>query len=132
MPDSFVGWSFTTVRTGEARFGFPEPAKSVECRQIYEQATKTKAPDRVQERDGFGSILQVCDTMLTFVAAARAAGPALDHASFIAAVQRLGFIEEAAWGGGAFGPGKLDLNDRTRVLRFEAGCKCWKPTTPFE
>ena len=44
----------------------------------------------------------------------------------------IGFVEEAAWGGGAFGPGKLDLNDRTRTIRWSYDCKCWKPATPFE
>ena len=135
MPDNFNGWSFTTVRTGEARFGFPEVPKAVECREIYEQMTKSKAPPRNGadgERNTYGSIMQVCDTMLTFVAAARGAGATLDHASFVAAVQRLGPVETAAWGGGAFGPGKLDLNDRTRVLRFEPPCKCWKPIGQFE
>lgn len=135
MPESFVGWNFTTARTGEARFGFPEPARSVQCRQVYEQMTKSAAPPRNgsdAERNTYGSILQACDTMSTFVAAARAAGPTLDQASFISAIQRLGYVETAAWGGGAFGPGKLDLNDRTRVLRFQSDCKCWKPTGQFE
>jgi ABC-type branched-subunit amino acid transport system substrate-binding protein len=135
MPDNFNGYSFTSVRTGEARFGFPEPPKSVQCRQIYEQATKSKAPPRSgtdQEINAYGSILQACDTMLTFVAAARAAGPTLDQATFMNAVQHLGFVDLAAWGGGSFGAGKLDLTDRTRVLRSDAGCKCWKPTGQFE
>ena len=135
MPDNFNAYSFTTVRTGEARFGFPELAKSVQCRQIYEQMTKTAAPPRNgtdSERNTYGSILQACDTMQIFVAAARAAGPTLDQSSFINAVQHLGFIDTAAWGGGSFGPGKLDLNDRTRILRSDAGCKCWKPTGQFE
>jgi hypothetical protein len=70
--------------------------------------------------------------MQIFVAAARAAGPTLDQSSFIAGIQRLGYIDTAAWGGGSFGPGKLDLNDRTRILRFQADCKCWKPTGQFE
>jgi ABC-type branched-subunit amino acid transport system substrate-binding protein len=135
MPDNFNGYSFTTVRTGEARFGFPELAKSVQCRQIYEQMTKSAAPPRNgtdAERNTYGSILQACDTMQIFVAAARAAGPTLDQSSFIAGIQRLGYIDTAAWGGGSFGPGKLDLNDRTRILRFQADCKCWKPTGQFE
>ena len=135
MPDNFNGYSFTTVRTGEARFGFPEPAKSVQCRQIYEQMTKSAAPPRNgsdSERNTYGSILQACDTMQIFVAAARAAGSTLDQSTFINGIQHLGFIDTAAWGGGSFGPGKLDLNDRTRILRSDSACKCWRPTGQFE
>jgi hypothetical protein len=47
------------------------------------------------------------------------------------AVPRLGAIDEAAWGGGSYGPGKFDLNDQTRINRWFADCKCWKPTSPF-
>ena len=135
MPETWNAWSFTTVRTGEGRFNFPEQPPSARCREIYEQMTKSKAPPRngtQAERDGFGSILQACDTLLTFTAAARAAGPTLDYPSFVDAVQRLPFVDTAAWGGGSFGPGKLDLNDRTRILRFDGSCKCWKPTGQFE
>jgi hypothetical protein len=108
----------------------PEPPQAVRCRSIFEQMTHTKSPTRGSDFSGL--IMQVCDSMLTFAAAARAAGPVLDQATFVAATQQLGPIEEAAWGGGSFGPGKLDLNDRTRILRWSADCKCWKPTTPFE
>lgn len=130
MPASFDGaYSVVTVRTGEWRTGTPEPAPAARCRQIFEQMTKTKAPDR--GTDFYGSIMQICDAYLLFAGVARAA-PALDQASFMAAAQRLGHVDEAAWGGGSLGPGKFDLNDATRIIRWHADCKCWKPATPFE
>ena len=89
--------------------------------------THTKSPAFGSDFSGF--IAQACDAVFTFAAAARSAGPTLDHASFIAATQRLGSLELAGWSGGAFGLGKLDLHDRTRVLRWHADCKCWKPAT---
>ena len=130
MPAGFDGaYSVVTVRTGEWRTGTPEPSPAVRCRQIYEQMTKTKAPPR--GTDFHGSILQICDTFLLFARIARAA-PTLDQASFMAAAQRTGRVEEAAWGGGSLGPGKFDLNDATRIIRWHLDCKCWKPATPFE
>jgi ABC-type branched-subunit amino acid transport system substrate-binding protein len=131
MPSSFDGaWSFSTVRAGDYKAGLPEPPQAARCRAIFEQVTRTKAPSYGSDFSGF--IGQACDAMLTFASAAHAAGPTLDQASLIAATQGLGSIELAGWGGGSFGPGKLDLNDRTRILRWFANCKCWKPTTPFQ
>jgi ABC-type branched-subunit amino acid transport system substrate-binding protein len=130
MPAGFEGaYSVVTVRTGEWRVGAPVPPRAAECIRIFEQVTKTKAPERGQ--DFHGSILQICDTFLLFTRIARAA-PTLDQASFMAAAQRVGRVETAAWGGGSLGPGKFDLNDATRIIRWHLDCKCWKPATPFE
>ncbi|MCU1462041.1 MAG: hypothetical protein JWO37_2116 [Acidimicrobiales bacterium] len=131
MPSSFDGsYSFSTARVGDYKAGLPESPQALRCKAIFEQMTHTKAPAYGQDFSGF--IGTACDAVLTFASAARGAGPTLDQASFIAATQRLGSLDLAAWGGGSFGPGKLDLNDRTRILRWFAACKCWKPTTPFE
>ena len=130
MPASFAGaYSITSVRTSEERVGIPEPPQAGRCRQIFEQMSKTKLAPRGD--DSYGLTMQACDTLLVFAAAARAAGPTLSPGSFVAGIQRVGTVDSAAWGGGAFGPGKLDLNDQTRINRWSADCKCWKPTTPF-
>jgi len=130
MPASFAGaYAVTTVALGKSIAGTPESAQAARCRQIFEQQTHTAAPARGS--DFYGLILQTCDTYLAFAQAARGAGPKLDQASFMGAVQRLGRIEEAAFGGGSFAPGKFDLNDDTRINRWSADCKCWKPASPF-
>ena len=130
MPASFEGaFSVTSVRTSEDKVGIPEPPQAVRCREIFRQVTGTQPGRRGEDR--YGSALQACDVLLLFAAAARGAGPELSQASFVRAVQGLGPVESAAWGGGAFAPGKLDLNDNYRINRFSTGCRCWKPTTTF-
>lgn len=130
MPASFDGsYSITTTRTGEVTANIPEPPQASVCRQIYEKTSGSKVPPRGQ--DTYGLTMIDCDTMLAFAAGARSAGAGLTYASFLAGIQRLGAIPEAGWGGGSFGPGKLDLNDQTRINRWSKDCKCWKPTTPF-
>lgn len=128
MPDSFEAFSVTTVRTGEVRANIPEGPKAVQCREIFERMAKEKLAPRGE--DNYGLVMQACDAVLVFAAAARAASP-LTHATFVSAIQGLGTIDSAAWGGGTFRPGKLDLNDNTRINRFSNDCKCWMPTTPF-
>ena len=129
MPASFDGFSITTTRTNEEKVGYPEPAQATPCRQIYEQTTGTKLGARGS--DSYGLTLTDCDTILVFAAVARAAGANLTQESFIAGAQRVGSLPEARWGGGAFGSGKLDFNDQTRISRYSKDCKCWLPTGPF-
>jgi ABC-type branched-subunit amino acid transport system substrate-binding protein len=129
MPASFQGASVTTTRTNEERVGMPEPPQAVQCREIYERMTGSKLD--VRGSDSYGLAITDCDSVLVFAAVARAAGSELTAASFVAGAQRMGPIPEARWGGGAFGPGKLDLNDQYRISRYSSDCKCWKPATPF-
>jgi len=130
MPPSFAGaYSITSVRTGEHRMGTPPPSKAPGCGATFEKYSKTKLPKWGE--DNYGLIMQTCDVMRIFAGAARGAGPNLTASTFIAAAQRLGASDQAAWGAGSFGPGKLDFNDQTRINRWSADCKCWKPSTPF-
>lgn len=48
----------------------------------------------------------------------------LTRATCTEAVQRLGPVAVPWYLGGSFGPGKTDLTDTVRFIRWHAGCGC--------
>jgi len=130
MPASYQGTvSITATRTGEWRANIPEPAADAACRTIYEQATGKTMPRNNGTSTNGQYIITVenCGMTQILAAAARAAGPNLTRASFVAAFPGLGAVNTPYFMGGAFGQDKPDYADVVRTTSWYADCKCWKP-----
>lgn len=130
MPSSFDGAiALTSMRWGEWRRDAPEPAPDAHCRKLYEEASgQTLARNTGDDTNQtYGTMMFACGVTAVFHAAAKAAGPMLTRATFAAAVQRLGSVPVPWYLGGSFGPGKTDLTDTVRFIRWQADCSCYMP-----
>jgi ABC-type branched-subunit amino acid transport system substrate-binding protein len=130
MPQTYDGTiGVVSERVNEQHANVAPNGAAVECRKIWEQQTHQTAP--AQGIAAYGSIMQSCTALLTFTAAANAAGPDLTRTAWSAAMQRIGSFEATQWGPGSFRPGKFDFPDQYRLEKWYYSCKCWKPAGPF-
>ena len=128
MPASFDGnVAVTATRTGEWRVNQPEPAKEASCRTVYETRTKTRIP---RGETTYGLATNACNLLGLLEAGAASSSP-MTVESFTAGVARLGRVQLANVAAASFQPSKHDAADEIRMLRWEAGCKCWKPSSQF-
>lgn len=135
MPDSFDGTLITTNRTGERRLGMPEPAFDAECREIYEQRTGKKLNEDNAE---YAFSIRGCTLMRLFELGGKVVGPDLTRTRLSGAIQSLGEVPLATFGGGGFAPGKFGAADLVRTAVFDPPCEggngrnpCWTPVDDF-
>ncbi|MEX2555428.1 MAG: ABC transporter substrate-binding protein [Actinomycetota bacterium] len=129
MPQSFDGTiGFTTLRTGEARAGLPEPAFDAQCRATYNKATGKNIARGTTENQ---LIMQQCTIVELFQDAALRAGVTLTRDRLAAAFQALGPVTIANSGRGSLGPGKLGAGDQIRTVRWSFACKCYLHVSGF-
>jgi hypothetical protein len=67
-----------------------------------------------------------CAIFDAWVAAATAAGPNLNRASFAAAMEQQGRVAIPSTLDGSFGPGKHDAVDFEREVAWHKSCTCWE------
>ena len=134
MPQSFDGAiAMTSQRFAEWRANIAEDPNDAKCRELYEKATGESVPRSVDgstSNSAYPVILYACGFVRVFEAAAKAAGVNLTREGFEAAVQRLGPTTAAWYLPGGFGPGKTDLADSVRLLKFQFSCRCWHVAGP--
>ena len=139
MPASFQGTAITTMRTGEWRVNYPEPAVDAACQEIYADHSGDD-PDR-SEANYSGAMIS-CGMVGLFARAAVGAGQELTRERWVTGIQRIGAIPYPYFGGMSFGPGKVDGADPIRTLVFEPSCPapegqggggppCWMPVSDF-
>lgn len=131
MPPSFDGaYNFSTSRQGDWRTdGFDTPGPRIEaCEKLYEDAT---GEDIEWGQNDHALTMAWCTQINIFELAAKAAGVNLTAASFSQAITTIGEVPTTIYSGGVFAPGKTDLNDRYRTLRWSAVCRCFNPTDRF-
>lgn len=130
MPNSFDGAVLiTTYRTGEEKVGVGENEDERKCREVYERRTGRTLPPKGDNEHGI--TVSNCTTLDAFLAGAARAGPELTRESFSQGVQAIGTFPMSIWGGGSFGPGKLDAADLVRSAAWFSDCRCIKPTSDF-
>jgi hypothetical protein len=128
MPASFRAVGVTASRVGEWRAGIPEPAVDGACRKIYTAATGAN-PAR---GDNVYAAMDVsCGVVDVFARGARAAGPVLTRAGYVAALQQIGSIGYPYFGGFSYRPGKRDGTDPIRLITYRPSCTCWLPAGNF-
>jgi len=133
MPATFEGAiGMTMQRYAEWRDGVPEHPGDARCRELYEKATGERQPRNkgAESNSAYPVIMFACGYTQVFEAMAKAAGTELTRPRFLAALGRLGPIDTGFYLGGAFRPGKSDLTDRYRLLRYQARCRCWRTASP--
>jgi hypothetical protein len=124
-----VGWGpyddFTDVPPSQVS---PAVAK---CLAIFRKGGIAPPADRGQ----VNQYLSFCATYQLFATIARAAGPDLTKASFIAAGERLGraYDDPFAIGGASLrGPGRHEGITAWQPISYVEGCDCFRPTGPVE
>ena len=130
MPASYEGTlTVTNARESEWRANRPPPALANECKETYERNSGTKLAERGTNEHTLTLIY--CDLVRAFVAGMRAGGAATTKEQFPAAMGRVGAMQWASWGDGAFRPGKSDGGDWVILQRWRADCKCFHPVGDF-
>jgi len=131
MPRSFTNAVLITgTRMGEFRDpNRPESSTAKACKAIYESRSSRKLA--AWGTNEYALTMNFCDALTYFERAATTAGTGLTAATLNAGVQSLGPVPSASLGGGAFGPGKPDMNDLVRHSTWQFSCTCWMPVDQF-
>lgn len=98
-----------------------------ECAQVR-KGVKGSGPMPARGTTNYQAAMALCADFRTVVAAASAAGKDLTRTSFVDAMRKTP-VDLGTGGKASFGPDKPDAPDQVRMMRFEASCKCWKPTS---
>lgn len=130
MPESYNGTiGITTYRVGEHRIGIGETPEEKRCRAIYEKHSGRKLAEKGQNEHGLTQ--GNCTTVTALFKAAENAGQTLTRDTLIAGVRQIGTFPMSMWGGGSFGPNKLDAADPVRTIVWKSDCRCLIPTSGF-
>lgn len=128
MPRSYDGTvGITTYRVGEEKIGVGEKPEEKRCRAVYEKHTGRKLA--AKGHNEYGLTQSNCTTVTALFNAASNAGPTLTRDTLVAGVQQIGSFPMSMWGGGSFGPNKLDAADLLRTVVWKADCRCLMPTS---
>jgi hypothetical protein len=130
MPASFDGTiGISSLQNGEARVGIPEHTADRQCVANYLKRPYAKKFDpKDRTSSDYGATGLTCGVLQVTAAAARAAGPDLTRARFVAAVQTLGTMDLPTLSGPAtFSRGKVNGGDHHHLVQADMSCKCWKP-----
>jgi hypothetical protein len=123
-PDSFEGTvAISTHRFPEYRAGAPLAAADQHCADRVQSADPKVLPPT---NSAFEVAMGDCAIFDAWVAAATAAGPNLNRASFAAAMEQQGRVAIPSTLDGSFGPGKHDAVDFEREVAWHKSCTCWE------
>ena len=130
MPESFDGAiAITSYRTGEWRTGAPEPETERSCRLVHER----QSGERLSWQGSgaaYNLTMTACGLMQLFEQGAAGAGAALSRARFTGALHALGPVPQAGLLAASLAPGRFDLPDAVRPIRWSADCRCWQIAGP--
>ena len=129
MPASYEGTvNFTTQRQGDTRAGVPDTREQAACVSIYERRNQENLQ---RDTTPWGIAMGACNITRFLELGIRGAGGDVTSAGLSAAIQSLGAVPVAQWGGGHFEPGKFGFNDLIRTQIWHADCRCVVPVGGF-
>lgn len=123
FPESFEGTiALTTMRFPEHRAGFIAPADKA----CFDRVASADPKVNTRSSAAREVALRECAVFDAWVAAVLKAGPALDRAALVSALERSGRFGIAGVQDGHFGPGRHDAVAFEREVAWHRACECWE------
>lgn len=130
MPTSYEGAiNITTTFAGNERVNIPPIPEEERCREIYERRTGARLD--AQGSPQYDLTMNMCSMVRILATGLLGAGRQLTYELLTGALHQARAIPVAFWKGGAYSPGKFDLNDWVRTNVWHGSCRCWKPASDF-
>lgn len=119
------GGTLDVISNGTFPLPFKEDAAMADCIDIVESRTDITVEDPNTLPDDqpnwWEAVSRACQNLRLFQHVAEGADADLTNESFLAAAEALGEVELPGVPHGSLGPGKYDVSDTTRIVRWDPG-----------